>query len=175
MEEDPSNPKAISDKTLDPVTQKKQAAVSISIVELEKLVAENSYFLPSYEVRSSLKSISKLKETLENLTSELLPKKKFAFKNKAAKKDQTNVVEEAGIRASDSGLAEREIFQSRDTPRFRNQEGVVLVKHFGGSEEGDFSLSDLKSCEIRMTGNLRALFIHRLCNFRVFVGPVLGS
>ncbi|KAF8400136.1 hypothetical protein HHK36_013432 [Tetracentron sinense] len=247
MEEDPSNPKAISDKTLDPVTQKKQAAmlerlsnlhqsriqqsnsrksdsnssfpfestksyldrfseakqsiqneldrcrlvsdpeskaflksdlekVSISIAELEKLVAANSYFLPSYELRSSLKTVSELKETQENLTSELLPKKKFAFKNKAAKKDQSNVVEETGIRASDSGLAERKSFQSRDSPGFRNQEGAVLVKHFGNSEEGgDFTLSDLKSCEIRVMGSLRALFIHRLCNCRVFVGPVLGS
>ncbi|RYQ95448.1 hypothetical protein Ahy_B08g090739 isoform B [Arachis hypogaea] len=65
--------------------------ISASISHLEKLVAENSYFLSSYNIRSSLKTIADLKHTLENLISQLLPKKKFSFKNKAAtKKDTTN-------------------------------------------------------------------------------------
>ncbi|XWS29533.1 hypothetical protein CRYUN_Cryun24cG0037200 [Craigia yunnanensis] len=45
------------------------ANISSSISDLEKLVAENSYFLPSYEVRSSLKSIFDLKQNLEILNS----------------------------------------------------------------------------------------------------------
>lgn len=61
--------------------------ISASISDLEKLVAENSYFLPSYDVRSSLKTISDLKQSLENLNSQFIPKKKFAFKNKASKKE----------------------------------------------------------------------------------------
>ena len=62
--------------------------ISTSISNLAKLVAENSYFLPSYEVRSSLKAISDLKQSLESLSSDLVPKKKFSFKNKALKKDR---------------------------------------------------------------------------------------
>ncbi|XP_026440216.1 tubulin-folding cofactor C-like [Papaver somniferum] len=152
--------------------------LSISISELEKLVAENSYFLPSYEVRASLKTICDLKETLDSVSFELLPKKKFSFRNKstAAKKDQVNVVttenENSGF---DSVLAEKCSIQVRDSPGFRNKEGVVLVKSFGSSKEGDFTLSDLNSCEVRVTGCFRALYIHRLRNCRVYVGPVMGS
>ncbi|KAJ4965190.1 hypothetical protein NE237_017039 [Protea cynaroides] len=159
--------------------------LSMSIAELEKLVSENSYFLPSYEIRSSLTSISELKERLENANSMLLPKKKFAFKNKAAKKDQNNATSTAETGASDSVsvdikapetiLPEKLNIQIRDSPGFRNRVDAVLVKHFKSSGKGDFTLSDLKSCEVRLTGRLRAVFIHRLKSCRVFVGPVLGS
>ncbi|XP_042490398.1 tubulin-folding cofactor C [Macadamia integrifolia] len=149
--------------------------VSISIAELEKLVSEKSYFLPSYEIRSSLKTISELKESLENANSKLLPKKKFAFKNKAAKRDPNNATSTAEDRASETILPEKLNIQIRDSPGFKNREDAVLVKHFGSSEEGDFTLSDLKCCEVRLTSSLRALFIHRLRSCRVFVGPVLGS
>ncbi|XP_010278223.1 PREDICTED: tubulin-folding cofactor C [Nelumbo nucifera] len=149
--------------------------ISVSISDLERLVSENSYYLPSYEVRSSLKTISELKESLDNVNSEVLPKKKFAFKNKATKKDQTSVAQGPDVRVSDKVVAEKSNFQIRESPGFRNREGGILVKHFKSSEEGDFTLSDLNSCEVRLTGVLRALFIHRLRNCRVFVGPVLGS
>ncbi|MCL7039202.1 hypothetical protein MKW94_010550 [Papaver nudicaule] len=148
--------------------------LSVSISQLEKLVAENSYFLPSYEVRASLQTISDLRETLERVNAELLPKKKFSFKTK--KKEQGNVVRtETENYGFDSVLAEKCSIQVRDSPGFRNKEGVVLVKSFGSSKEGDFTLSDLDSCEVRITGCFRALYIHRVRNCRVYVGPVLGS
>ncbi|KAJ4713660.1 putative Tubulin folding cofactor C [Melia azedarach] len=43
--------------------------VSSSISDLENLVAENSYALPSYEVRSSLKTISGLNQNFDNLSA----------------------------------------------------------------------------------------------------------
>ncbi|KAF6165914.1 hypothetical protein GIB67_012811 [Kingdonia uniflora] len=148
--------------------------ISTSITDLERFVAENSYFLPSYEVRASLKTISDLKETLEIANSELLPKKKFSFKNKSVvKKEMSNA--EPVVRVCDSVVAEKHSVQVRDSLGFRNEEGVVLVKHFGGAKEGDFTLSDLNGCEVRITGCFRALYIHRLKDCRVFVGPVLGS
>ncbi|RAL37432.1 unnamed protein product [Cuscuta campestris] len=49
--------------------------VSASIASLEKQVAESSYFLPSYEVRSCLKTVSELKQALEQANSTLIPKK----------------------------------------------------------------------------------------------------
>jgi hypothetical protein len=62
---------------------------------LEKLVAQSSYFLPSYDIRSSLKTVSDLKRNLENLSSELIPKKKFSLKNQASKKEQDYVIPES--------------------------------------------------------------------------------
>lgn len=146
--------------------------ISTSIAELEKLVAENSYYLPSYEIRSALKSISDLKQTLEILNSELLPKKKFSFRNKGAKKEPSNAPKEKETGAVD--LLQKSVFVVPDSPGFRNKEGGVLVKNFRGSDIGEFTISDLDSCEVRMTGCVRTIFIHRLKNCRVFSGPVSG-
>ncbi|KAJ1398663.1 Tubulin-specific chaperone C, N-terminal [Sesbania bispinosa] len=151
--------------------------ISESISDLEKLVAENSYFLPSYDVRSSLKTVSDLKRSLENLNSELIPKKKFSFKSKASKKDKDSVIPEpkqAPLPVPDLDSV-KSSFAVRDSPGFRNEAGRVLVGEFRDSEVGEFTVSDLDSCEVRIIGCVRALFVHRLKNCRVYVGPVTGS
>ncbi|XP_010926301.2 tubulin-folding cofactor C [Elaeis guineensis] len=150
--------------------------VSASIADLDRLVAENSYFLPSYEVRSSLKAISELKEALDSANSELMPRKKFSFKNKASRKDPCVLVQQIDeIKVLDAEKSNPG--GVRDSPGFRNKENAVLVKHFRVSEEGEgnFSLSDLNSCEVYLKGRIRALFVHRLRNCRIFAGPVQGS
>lgn len=150
--------------------------ISASISDLEKLVAETSYFLPSYEVRASLKSISDLKQSLENLSSEFLPKKKFSFKNKGTKKDTKS--ESKGPENADSTLTSKQQqsnYNARDSPGIRDKEGEVLVKNFKGSDIGEFTISGLNSCEVRLIGSVRALFIHKLRNCKVYTGPVIGS
>jgi hypothetical protein len=153
-------------------------SISASISDLEKLVAEGSFFLPSYEVRSSLKTVSDLRQSLDNLSSELIPKKKFAFKNKASKRDPTTepkqtTAEEKSVSVSTS--QEKLVFEVRDLPGFRGKKGEILVENFKGSEIGEFTVSDLDSCEVKLIGSVRALFVHRLRNCRVYVGPVIGS
>ncbi|XP_059624257.1 tubulin-folding cofactor C [Cornus florida] len=149
--------------------------VSASISDLEKLVAESSYFLPSYDVRVCLETISDLKQTLENVSSEVVPKKRFAFKNKQTKKAATSVVVSEPELGTQETERKKPSFEVRDLPGFRGKQNEVLVKEFKGSEIGEFTLSDLSGCEVRLTGCLRALFVHKLKDCRVYVGPVLGS
>lgn len=147
--------------------------ISLSISDLEKLVAENSYFLPPYEVRSSLKTISDLKRTLDSVTSQVKPRKIFSFKNKPAKKPET-----ANFVTKDTNKNEQEhqsSYKAKDSPGFRSRENDTLVKEFKGSEIGEFVLSDLNNCEVRLTGCFRTLFINRLQNCKIYVGPVFGS
>ncbi|KAJ0612163.1 putative cyclase-associated protein CAP/septum formation inhibitor MinC [Helianthus annuus] len=97
--------------------------ISLSITELEKLVAENSYFLPPYK-------------------------------------------NERGQQSS---------YKVKDSPGFRSKENEILTKEFKGSEIGEFVLSDLTNCEVRLKGCFRTLFINRLKNCKIYAGPVLGS
>ncbi|GMN27657.1 hypothetical protein TIFTF001_041062 [Ficus carica] len=155
-------------------------SISSSISDLEKLVAENSYFLPSYEVRSSLKAITDLKQSLESLSSELVPKKKFTFKNKAAKKEKdpvfdSNKEKEKEENESEVVKFEKIGFTIPESPGLRNRTGEVLVSKFKGSEIGEFTISDLDSCEVRLIGCVRALFVHQLRNCRIYGGPVTAS
>ncbi|EXB29460.1 Tubulin-specific chaperone C [Morus notabilis] len=150
-------------------------SISASISDLEKLVAENSYFLPSYEVRSLLKAISDLKQSLESLSSELVPKKKFIFKNKAAKKEKAPIFDSMKEKEPETDKPAKVGFTVPESPGFRNKTGEVLVREFKGSEIGEFTISDLDSCEVRLIGCVRALFAHRLRNCRIFGGPVSAS
>lgn len=156
----------------DPTQLKPQLdQISSSISDLEKLVAENSYFLPSYEVRSSLKAVSDLRQSLENLSAELLPKKKFSFRNKGPKKDPIAEPEEKEKEKE----PEKSGFRVPASPGIWNKKGETLVHNFKGSEVGEFTISDLDSCEVRLMGSVRALFVHRLRNCKVYTGPVTGS
>ncbi|KAL0911969.1 hypothetical protein M5K25_017909 [Dendrobium thyrsiflorum] len=120
--------------------------VSASISDLEKVVSEHSYFLPPYEVRSSLKTIEELKEMVESANAEIAPRKKFTFKSKASsKKEPAALAKEYEQFITVSNAASQNISLS-DSPGFRNKQG-----------------------------RFRALFIHRLRNCRIFTGPVLGS
>ncbi|VYS65453.1 unnamed protein product [Arabidopsis thaliana] len=143
------------------------AEISVAIDNLEKLLAENSYFLPSYEVRSSLKIVSDLKQSLDILSGELVPKKKFSFKSKSTTKKPE-------IQKPDVVLPPK-LVPVRDSPGLRNKHGETLVKSFEGSSIGEFTLSDLDSCQVKLTGTVNALFLHRLKKCSVYTGPVIGS
>lgn len=149
--------------------------VSARVSELEKLVAENSYHLPSYEVRASLKTIADLKESLEKVALKLVPRKKFSFKGKASKPSQpVAAVEKVKNEKPDLVPSETRSFVL-DTSGFRDRKGEVLVENLKGKDMGEFMLSDLVSCDVRLMGRSRAIFIHRLRNCKVYAGPALGS
>ncbi|KAL5543181.1 hypothetical protein UlMin_010891 [Ulmus minor] len=136
-------------------------SISTSISNLENLVAENSYFFPSYKVRSLLKAISDLKQSLEDLSSELIPKKKFSFKNKVPKKDP---VIDSKIEEEKPKKAEKMGFAAPNSPGFRNK-----------TLRSEFMISDLDSYEVSLMGCNIALFIHRLRNCRIYGGLVMAS
>ncbi|CAN6484003.1 unnamed protein product [Victoria cruziana] len=159
--------------------------ITVAIGDLEILAAENSYFLPSYDVRSTLKMIAELKEQLEGTKAELLPRKKFTFGNKLGKSDRKSVSMDVGDGISkdasaspasvDTNQATGSHFAARETPGFRNVKGSLFVKNFGDSSDGDFAISDLNGSEIYLKGCSRAVYVHRLRDCRVFIGPVMGS
>lgn len=164
--------------------QLQNAAVSIS--DLEKFVAENSYFLPSYEVRTCLKTISDLKQSVDDVTSQVIPKKKFSFRGKkkgtVSASVQNEVENESQTNSSCqiksvSGIENRDSSGAFDSsPGFRGKEGELLVKELSSHGEiGEFNLSNLRGCEVRIKGCSRALFVNKLIDCKVYVGPVFGS
>uniref|UniRef100_A0A0D6QRL8 C-CAP/cofactor C-like domain-containing protein n=1 Tax=Araucaria cunninghamii TaxID=56994 RepID=A0A0D6QRL8_ARACU len=162
-------------------------SLSAQINGLEKLVAEDSYFLPSYEVRAAHSAIAELKERLENANSQLLPKKKFAFRNKVSRPnpnpkkpeenpDPKNIEENPDpIEIRKGSEKNNSSSFAVDAPGIRNKKGLIMVKNLDATKNGDFALSDLVNCKIYLRGRLRALFIYRLKDCQVFAGPVMGS
>ncbi|KAJ3673747.1 hypothetical protein LUZ60_005739 [Juncus effusus] len=151
--------------------------ISVAISELDRNLAQNAYFLPSYELRSCLKTISDLKSSLETISDNILPRKKFSFRSKPLKKEEaTNKPEEISTKTLENER-KTELHIVPDGPGFRNKKEEILVKNFRicDNSEGDFTLSDLENCTVYLKGRIRALFFCRIKNCRVFTGPVTGS
>ncbi|KAJ8542096.1 hypothetical protein K7X08_016962 [Anisodus acutangulus] len=151
----------------------------MSVANLEKLVAENTYTFSSYEVRTCLKTITDLKQFVEQVTGEVTPRKKFSFKNKSTKKittTQNDVVSEVPIRVENNSPnvdSNNSVFSVLDSPGFRGKENEVLVKEFnrGNNEEiREFVLSDLRGCDVRLMGSVRALFVHKPIDCKIKAG-----
>ncbi|KAL0698538.1 hypothetical protein Bca4012_054660 [Brassica carinata] len=130
-------------------------------------VAANSHFIPSYEVRSSLESASDLKQSLDTLSGELLPKKKFSFKSKPS--SSTTKFQKRDL------VSPPNVTVVRDSPGFRNKHGETLSKSF--ESIGEFTLSDLDSCQVKLIGTVNALFVNGLrklqCIHRVRSRPII--
>ncbi|KAG6546887.1 hypothetical protein Mapa_011503 [Marchantia paleacea] len=166
--------------------------LALEVSALEKLVADASYFLPAYDVRSSQTTILKLKDDLESASSQLLPKKKFSFRNKAAKKVPVHTIQEKPMTV-ETGQEKQNGLQDTSQPqpvpaetaaashseinnreRIQGKENMVFVRDADvlGAE---LTLSNLNKCRVYLRGRLTTLYIHSLRNCRIFVGPVTGS
>ncbi|KAG6423736.1 hypothetical protein SASPL_114139 [Salvia splendens] len=161
-------------------------AISLEISALEKLVAEHSYLLPPYEVRNSLTAITQLRQTLDDASAAVAPKKKFSFKNKSSKKSaapasdqKSEVVSEVEGNKIVPKLGKLGFMDSGGAPGFRNKDKEKLEMEFNRGEvdgrNGEFTLSNLRDCEVRLKGCLRALFVDNVVNCKVYVGAVMGS
>ncbi|KZV36611.1 tubulin-folding cofactor C-like [Dorcoceras hygrometricum] len=155
-------------------------AISSEISALEKLVAENSYFLPPYELRTYLNSVDQLKQALDDVRSLVLPRKKFSFKNKpTTNKTVSSLVVCETEKMQTIGVEKLRVSDSLVTQGFKGIEKGTLVKKFiteGSRDKNeDFTLSDLRECQVGLMGCLRSLFVDKLINCKVYVGPVTGS
>ncbi|KAI8571723.1 hypothetical protein RHMOL_Rhmol01G0141700 [Rhododendron molle] len=121
---------------------------------------------------SKLEPVLSLKQTLDTLASDVVPKKRFSFKSK---KDPSSVVNSTEPGKTEFHGSGKLSCTGWDLLGFKDRENEVLVREFEGLEMGEFSLTGLSSCEVRLTGCLRALFIHKLSDCKVYVGPVFGS
>ncbi|GFP80101.1 tubulin-folding cofactor c [Phtheirospermum japonicum] len=157
----------------DPTRKRDLESISLETSALAKLVAENSYFLPPYEVRTCLNTIDQLKQSVDDVTSLVIPKKKFSFKNKPSKKSTPMPDQKEALPLSEPemkpnlGLEKLGFMELKSGPGFRNMENEVLVK--------EFNKTDPEDCEVRLKGCLRALFMDKLINCKVYVGAVMGS
>lgn len=159
----------------------------MDVGDMEKLVADSSFYLPTYTIQSAQATISKLKEEEETAMVQCLPKKKFSFRNKAAnidkdveKKKETPLitpklnVDNKSSTCLHTSVSERDSL-STSFQGIRDQHDCVLVRDAKDLEDREFMLSNLSNCRVYLRGKFRALFVNKLKNCHVYVGPVTGS
>uniref|UniRef100_A0ACD5ZD77 Uncharacterized protein n=1 Tax=Avena sativa TaxID=4498 RepID=A0ACD5ZD77_AVESA len=152
------------------------ATASAAVDDLERLVAEASHSLPPYELRSALAAVSDLRAAHKLAASEIRPKKSFSFRNKSKATKIPPQGPPAPLQPPPE-LPKPSFDAILPGFGFRGRNGATLVKDLkvANEKDGDFTLADLVSCKVYLKGKCRALYIHKLRDCRVFIGPVFGS
>lgn len=148
----------------------------VEISNMETMVANSSFYLPTYSIQSSQTSIIKLKEEVEAATAELLPKKKFSFRSKTAK--PTKDAEKSKEMQSALPVTVSDSKPSCPVPSFygiKDQRDCSLVRYSQDLEDREYMLTNLNNCKVYLIGKCRALYVNKLRNCQVCTGPVTGS
>ena len=173
------------------------------VLQMERRVAEASYFLPPYDSRASTATVEVLKTSVATAIAELLPRKKFSFSKKkkattaAAAMATVGAVEPptvsavagngddaaraATAAASAAAKVAAAASAANDGPGLRRLTGGVHVvgadslERAAAGTTADYVLEDLTDCTVFLLGTLRALRCHNLTRVKVYVGPVAGS
>jgi tubulin-specific chaperone C len=72
-------------------------SIAKDIAALQQKLAQSAFFLPSYDVQQSHKSIKDLQSTLAKTKEQLIPKRKFAFRSRRNKKAAAKTVDAAPV------------------------------------------------------------------------------
>lgn len=155
--------------------------ISKEILLLQKYVAASSLFLRNYFLQKCQNIIQELSNKTRDLENELLPKKKFGFRNKTKPKLLENngkdVVDFNG-KLSDSS-AKESVNEEKQSPKiecgfYRRKEEVLCLS----DEEiykKDVSIEKLTNCVVYLKGIPSTLHLNHLTNCKIFSGPVSTS
>lgn len=170
----------------------------LEVGKLQKLVADSSFYLPTYTMQSAQATVTKLKEEVETAMSNLLPKRKFSFRGKSTtttttasfqgiQHEQNAVVnnsfqgiqdkQDAVVNNSSPGIQDKQ--DDALNPSFQgiqDMQDAVLVRDAKDLEEDrEFRLSNLSNCRVYLQGKFTTLYVNKLRNCHVYAGPVTGS
>lgn len=152
--------------------------IAKEILLLQKYVAASNLFLHNYILQKCQNNIQELSNTARDLENELLPKKKFGFKNK----NKINVEQPNGIDLVDFGnrtINGSTSAKEKDTPHiecgFYDKSDQVLRLDRAEILKKDVSMEKLTNCKVYLQGIPSTLHLNHLKNCQIFSGPVSTS
>ncbi|KAL1509049.1 hypothetical protein ABEB36_003850 [Hypothenemus hampei] len=144
------------------------------ILLLQKYVASSNLFLQNYFLQKCQNALQELQLRAKTLENDLLPKKKFGFKNKPVKiKSDTDTV--------DSLNDNRQLSQNQIVGKlsidcgFHDKSHETLTLSPEELEKKDVCLENLNKCKIYLKGHPSTLHLNHLQYCQVFSGPVSTS
>ncbi|XP_066254007.1 tubulin-specific chaperone C [Euwallacea similis] len=152
--------------------------ISKEILLLQKYVAASNLFLRNYFLKKCQTTLQELNLKATTLENELLPKKKFGFKNKSLKS------KEVGEKRNRVDAVDSSIFPTSrlfDTSVHtiecgfykRHNETLLLTREEIAKK--DVSLERLSSCRVYLKGYPSTLHLNHLTDCQIFSGPVSTS
>nr|CAI5843772.1 unnamed protein product [Callosobruchus analis] len=145
--------------------------ISKEILTLQKYVAASNIFLRHYDLQRCQNTLQELTNTAKYLENELLPKKKFSFKNRTKEKDIKKEKEDE----VDSTVLKSQVCSIISSCGFFNRVNEILGMPPSDIFRKDISLEKLDKCTVILKGTPSTLHLNHLSNCKVFTGPVSTS
>lgn len=153
--------------------------ISKEILVVQKYVAASNLFLRNYYLQKCQSTLQALSISAKELENNLLPKKKFGFKNKSKLKDEDTISQ--GVDMVDFNKPQNGSLPSSKLPGnsiecgFYDQANKVLTLTAEQVAKKDVSLEKLSNCTVYIKGFPSTLHLNNLDNCRIFSGPVSTS
>lgn len=151
-------------------------AISKEILLLQKYVAASNLFLRNYFLQKCQNTLQDLSVRTKELENDLLPKKKFGFKNKTKLQDGEKSY---GLDAIDFGSRPSNGSVEKHIPNiecgFYKRCDEILVLTGEDIAKKDVSMESLSNCKVYLKGFPSTLHLNHLNNCQVFSGPVSTS
>ena len=144
--------------------------MSLALQKLQKYIAESTLFLPSSILGRALSDISDLHINFQKKKEVILPKKKFAFKNRKKISENQKPKPTSEIR-SEKNLTDVALTKCH----FSDKKGETLVKKAEEINKEDVALVNLTGCTVKLFGSPSAMHFNELTSCKVFCGPVSSS
>ncbi|XP_071056625.1 tubulin-specific chaperone C [Onthophagus taurus] len=154
--------------------------ISKDILSLQKYLAGSNLFLRGYDIKIYQQIVQNLGNQFKDIEDELIPKKKFGFKNIKTTKnkieDQLNNIkngESSKIDEVDSSIIKKNLFTT--TCDLIDKSNETLSLDSTDIYKKDIALTNLTNCKVKLLGTPSTLHINKLKDCYIFTGPVSTS
>ncbi|CAH0561036.1 unnamed protein product [Brassicogethes aeneus] len=147
--------------------------ISNDILTLQKYVAASSLFLRNYDIKKCQQSLNDLTIKCKLLEEELLPKKRFGFKNKT-KPNKIDANSHTKIDVVDS-KNDKIIDFKANFCGYHDKKSVKLCLRSDEIYKKDVTLENLEDCQITLLGTPSTLHLNHIKDCTILSGPVSTS
>nr|AIY54297.1 beta-tubulin C [Colaphellus bowringi] len=147
--------------------------ISKEILTLQKYVAASNIFLRNYDLKKCQYILQELTSKSKRLEDELLPKKKFSFKNKLKENSQMKNSENKEKYDEVDFVAKNLLVKNVCGLFNKNNETLSMTN--SDIFKKDITLEKLENCRVFLRGSASTLHLDKLRNCTVFSGPVSTS
>lgn len=147
--------------------------ISKEIISLQKYVASSNIFLRHYDLQKCQDILNELTTQAKLLEDELLPKKKFSFKNKT--KQSKNMQHSNGNLTKDEIDSRIKYKLDENKCGYFNKKAEFLELKDAKIFQKDVNITNLENCTVCLIGSPSTLHLNHLKNCNIFSGPVSTS
>ncbi|GIX73596.1 tubulin-specific chaperone C [Caerostris extrusa] len=142
--------------------------------ELQKFLSDSTLFLPTYDIKKGQEMLKALQDDIQAAQNDLIPKKKFAFKNKKKLPNGIKAptcFEKIQLNSVSEPMSMVKLYKCG----FKDISNQNLIKFREEIEKQDVGLHHLKNCTVYLYGAPSTIFISGLIDCQIFAGPVSTS